>query len=70
MTSSNFNLCFLALVLCMTNIRSETDVYTQSRKPRKSNPNNILKIIKFDNIILQIIYYEHVIEVIQIWMTV
>ncbi|XP_060843532.1 protein takeout-like [Rhopalosiphum padi] len=46
MTSSNFNLCFLSLVLCMTNIRSETDLYTQSRKPHnilrtchRSDPN-------------------------------
>lgn len=51
--SSNYNLFFLALVLCTTNIRSESDSYNhnkESTKLRKSNPNNIVITITFDNI--------------------
>lgn len=68
MTSSNYNLCFLALVLCMTNIRSENDFHDHTRITRlcKTNKNNKIKIIKLNNIFLQLKYYNLVIEVIQI----
>lgn len=68
MTRSTYNLCFLALVLFMKNIRSENDFLddTRSTKLCEANPNNIIKIIKLNNIFSQLKYYDHVIEVIQI----
>lgn len=68
MTRSTYNLCFLALVLFMTNIRSENDFLddTRSTKLCETYPNNIIKIIKLNNIFSQLKFYDHVIEVIQI----